>query len=33
MEQIACHVQQWRHLRKKLRDHGLNIIAPKGIIP
>lgn len=31
MEQIAHHVQQWRHLRKKLRDHGANIISPKEL--
>lgn len=31
MEQIAHHVQQWRHLRKKLRDHAVNIISPKEL--
>lgn len=31
MEQIARHVQQWRHLRKELREHEVNIISPKEL--
>lgn len=31
MEQIAHHVQQWRQLRKTLREYEVNIISPKEL--
>lgn len=31
MDQIGRHVNQWRHLRKELRNNNVNIIPPKEL--